>query len=487
MPANDQKTPSNDGACSTFDWVILPAVVMSLGWGLRGYIGGGPLGAMIPGVLVALVLCQNLGFQARAAAAVTAFSAVGIGFGGEMTYGQTLGLLRSSDTFWWGLLGTTLKGGVWGLLGGAVLGLGFFVNRLTSRSLLLALLCLLVGVMIGLHFINQPKLAYFSNPVDRPRDESWAGFLLGTLALLGYLRKFQPDFAPIAWKFAAYGAIGGTIGFGGGSLLLAMQQVLPTQWRWLPCWKFMEFSFGAVLGAALGLAARNVHSRLEMVTYVNTPTSAATHDQIATRRVVGVLVGSLIVAGVFLGWFGHLMPLEVNWQSEALADPRRAIARTLLGFTGLGCVLLLLSRRWDLVAWQVAISVTIVAAAIDWQRDLLPRGEIDVAPLYRGLFVVGVAAISITYVAMWRAGSNSRLTNLFVFAACTLMGIGYLMGLALSDLWWPQPEQVAAAGGRLAYLWQTHRSEILVHAIFTALLAISLTGILRAGRAHSLR
>ena len=36
---------------SLASWILAPAVVMSLGWGLRGYIGGGPFGAMIPGAL----------------------------------------------------------------------------------------------------------------------------------------------------------------------------------------------------------------------------------------------------------------------------------------------------------------------------------------------------------------------------------------------------------------------------------------------------
>jgi len=487
MSDNDLTIPTGNDARSTFDWVILPAVVMSLGWGLRGYIGGGPLGAMIPGALIALVLCQNLGLRAPAAAAVTAFSAIGIGFGGEMTYGQTLGLLRSSDTFWWGLLGTTIKGGVWGLLGGAVFGLGFFVNRLTLKSLLLALLCLLVGVVVGLHFINQPKLVYFSNPVDRPRDESWAGFLLGAAALLGYLRKFEPSYARIAWTFAGYGAIGGAIGFGGGSLLLAMQWHLPDDWRWLPCWKFMEFAFGAIFGAALGMAARTAQPQLKLPHDPGPCPVTSNHGRTpSVSGPMGALIGGLIISGVFLGWLGYLQPLEAHWQSEALSNPCRAIARVLLGFTGLGCVLMLLSRRWDIAAWQVAISVTIVAAAIDWQRDLLPRGEIELAPFYRGMFVVVLAAISTIYVAFWRTGHNPRLANLGVFTTCMLMGIGYLMGLALADLWWPHPERVAAAGSRLAYLWQSYRSEFVVHAIFTTLLAISLVGIVRADRSREM-
>jgi hypothetical protein len=93
--------------------------------------------------------------------------------------------------------------------------------------------------------------------------------------------------------------------------------------------------------------------------------------------------------------------------------------------------------------------------------------------------VVTVAAISIAYVAIWRAGHHPRLAHLAVFATCVLMGIGYLMGLSSADLWWPQPEQVAAAGGHLAYVWQVHRSEILVHAIFTTLFIVSLAGIVQ--------
>ena len=85
---------------------------MMLGWGLRGFIGGGPFGAMIPGAMVALTLCWL--YPRRDVAMLAAFAAVGVGFGGEMTYGQTVGFIVKADTFWWGLLGLALKGAIWG-------------------------------------------------------------------------------------------------------------------------------------------------------------------------------------------------------------------------------------------------------------------------------------------------------------------------------------------------------------------------------------
>ena len=35
-------------------FIIFPAVTMLFGWGLRGYISGGPFGAMIPDAMVAI-------------------------------------------------------------------------------------------------------------------------------------------------------------------------------------------------------------------------------------------------------------------------------------------------------------------------------------------------------------------------------------------------------------------------------------------------
>ena len=80
-----------------FNWLLLPAVAMALGWGLRGYIGGGPLGAMIPGAMVALALCLLLKRDAATTAVVTALAAVGVGFASRR--------VRPKDTFGGGFEG----------------------------------------------------------------------------------------------------------------------------------------------------------------------------------------------------------------------------------------------------------------------------------------------------------------------------------------------------------------------------------------------
>lgn len=456
----------------------MPAVVMSLGWGLRGYIGGGPFGAMIPGALVALMICRFLGFSERTAATVVAFGAFGVGFGGQMTYGQTLGLLRADETFWWGLTGTTLKGGVWGLLGGAVIGLGFSARHMPRRQVAMAFAFLLVGVMVGILEINAPKRIYFSDPINKPRDESWAGLLIGALALLGYVRLAAPKLVGIPARFATYGLIGGAIGFGPGSLFLAIQMRLSDKWSWMPFWKYMEFSFGFAFGAALGLCALHLRDRLASLQAEDEPEPQAVDalDRAAPLSESGILalvVGALVVSGVFAELYFFIGEVIPRLRELPDADARRTVVGVLLGFTGLGCVLMWLSTRWRTVAWQAAISVTITAAAIDWQRDLLPRGDINLPVFWRWAYVVGMAGASILFVHFWQRRASPRLMSLFLFAVCILMAIGYQMGLGMSDIWWPDLEAEAAAGGRGAYLLQKFRGELIVHAIFTTLFVIS--------------
>jgi len=226
---------------------------MCLGWGLRGYIGGGPLGAMIPGAMVAMALClllqrEHAKFSAANGVAA-AFGAVGVGFGGQMTYGQTIGLTMLPETAAWGLLGLTLKGAIWGLLGGAVVATGLIASRLSRRTLMIACAALVTACWIGWKIINEPKLIYFSDPVNKPRPEIWAGLLLAALAWLIVLRQER-----VVWDFAWIAAIGGGIGFGFGGWINALGRTsgwhTPIDW-----WKIMVFTFGFLFGAALGYAS----------------------------------------------------------------------------------------------------------------------------------------------------------------------------------------------------------------------------------------
>ena len=270
---------------------------------------------------------------------IAAFAAIGVGFGGQETYGQTVGLSLQPDTFWWAILGFVIKGAAWGLLGGAFIGLALDRRHYTNRQLLAGFGIMVIGTWLGWRYLNNPKLIYFSNRLDRPREELWAGLWLGGLLLLAWLRSRVPS------MFALYGAIGGGIGFGVGASLQPMGRAV---WAGMPLgwWKAMELTFGALLGLAYVLCAWSLR------------------DQLAGAR-------SSAVAGTALprAFLAAAMAIVLAIVSGQYVPVR-------FDYTIAGAVLASLLLFSESLAWQTAITATCAAFTwdfLDYQTFAPPR------------------------------------------------------------------------------------------------------------------
>ena len=333
---------------------------MSLGWALRGYIGGGPLGAMIPGALVALYLCLLLQRDGDDAAVIAAFGAIGIGFGGQMTYGQTIGLALQPETRWWGLTGLGLKGAIWGLLGGAVLALALVRDRFSFRQIAIGVLAMGLMTQAGWKLINEPKLIYFSNPIDKPRPELWAGLALGALALLGWLND------RVVWSFAKRGAACGGIGFAVGGAIQVAGRGYGPEHPLIGYWKLMELFLGAMLGLGFGSAAWRWRVDLQRRPRVQEVLSEWQH----------VAMGAAVVVGALL----------LN-EAEARAH-----------YTVAGVPMLLIAVKWPAAAWHLAVTTTYAAFSLDFRRN---RPALDPGLLLAGVTLTSFAIAWI--VARWRS------------------------------------------------------------------------------------
>ena len=359
------------------NWILFPALTMSLGWALRGYIGGGPLGAMIPGALVALCLCLLVDRDGDDAAVIAAFGAIGIGFGGQETYGQTIGLAFDPATRWWGLTGLAVKGAVWGLLGGGVLALSMVRQRFSFTQLAIALLAMGLATQAGWKLINEPKLIYFSNPIDKPRPELWAGLGLGAIALLGWLND------RVLWSFAKRGALFGGIGFAvGGAIQVAGHALHPTPL--IGYWKIMELLLGAMLGAAFGSAAWRWRLDLARRPKPEAPLGLAIHVALA----VAVVVAALAI---------HEAPARAS-------------------YTLVGVPLLMLAFYLPAAAWHMAITLTYTAFALDYRKH---HPELPQLPL---LAAVAVTSIAVAWlVARWRSARPLFLVLLWAAVGASLL------------------------------------------------------------------
>jgi len=401
-------------------YIAFPSITMLLGWGLRGYIGGGPFGAMIPGALVAFCLAMLLNLSVEASAVLIVFSAVGIGIGGEMTYGQTLGFLRNPSTVWWGTLGTTGKGGVWGLLGGIIIAIGFFYKKLARKAIITAYLLLLLGMYAGLKLINQPMLIYFSDPA-KPRAESWAALLFGAIVLYFYLRsKLGNNDKKTLSYFAVGGFVSGGLGFGLGGFWMVLGNQLTNSVIFNSWWKVMEFTFGMLLGAGLGLV---VWLRRKVIGVVQINPSSEPifkSGKLAKELFVGLILG-LLIFWIMPTWLDPVVDKGYT-QGSFVCPGWVDLAKMLSNFAFYGFLMLLAIMYFPEAVWQVGITLTFCYAAIDFMQDALPGSDAN-SPftLYFLLILLMTAIVSAFTVYFQRRKNLVRNLFLLLVWSCTIV------------------------------------------------------------------
>lgn len=409
-------------------FILLPAIAMMLGWGLRGHIGGGPFGAMIPGAMVALSISLLLKLPPAFASILVVFGVFGIGLGGEMTYGQTLGFLRNPDTVWWGTAGTTLKGSAWGFLGGAVFSMGFLFHRIPKKIILKGLLLMMAGYFLGFKLINEPMLLYFSDPAN-PRAESWAALLFGAVSLLVYLRfRISTSDFRLVRRFALYGLAGGGLGFGLGGFWMVLGSNLPDVLfkNW---WKAMEFTFGFLLGGAMGLAAWKSRN-------VIIPDETAENEIKKFTLPALTELGILLAVALFIHW---LFPNLIDSVKNAIGSGDgfwlsmiRGVVRVLSTYAFAGFILVLLIIRFPRVSWQLGITLTFCHAAIDLVRDFYPDRQPWDPFTMHFFWVFTMTAIVALLTVYFSRGKNSviHLFQLLIWSGIiiSLLRLGLLSG-----------------------------------------------------------
>ncbi len=262
--------------------MLFGALAGGMAWGIRGQYGhetGAMMAGLAVGLVMSLIFCPA--GNVRQIARAVAWCTVAMGLGGSMTYGQTVGLTHDAELVgnWsalrWGMLGLAIKGGLWIGFGGVFLGMGLSGVRYRVGELLLVWLGVLGLCAFGIWLFNEPfdpanrilPKIYFSDSWEwephaplKPRREVWGGFLLGLAGLLTYLGVKRRD--GLAWRLGLWGVLGGAIGFPLGQSLQAyhawnLDLFRSPDWadidKVINWWNFMETTFGAVMGATLGL------------------------------------------------------------------------------------------------------------------------------------------------------------------------------------------------------------------------------------------
>lgn len=432
--------PSDASAVST---VLLSALAGGMAWGIRGQYGH-ETGAMIAGLLVGLVLVLQLGRGLTAVGAVraVAMATIAMGFGGSMTYGQTVGLTHDPAMVgnWaalrWGLLGLAIKGGLWIGFCGLFLGAGLGGVGYRWREMVGIMTGLLLCYGLGVWVLNRPfdpsnkvlPRVYFSASWEwlpqaklKPRPECWGGFLFALLGGMLWMGRFKRD--GLAWRMALWGMMGGALGFPLGQCIQAFHAWNPQLFtegfgarlqsvmNW---WNWMETTFGFVMGGTLGLGLWRNRQRIA---------------EVAGRSVAPLPWGmelALVLVHTTLMAFEEFGSVE--W-INAFYDPG-----LILGFIPMVAVV---SGRW----WPfwLTLPVTLIPIAGKTLRNLVM--EESLMTPWLGWMLLVVVPVGGAVLLAWRLGRRAHRGSraVQVVAPMLLASAGVYFGLNYAFFRFPWP------------------------------------------------
>ncbi len=231
--------------------LLITALALGLTWALRGHFGheygaawAGSIGAM------ALIIATRRKDWLQNLPAIALLAGLGWGVGGMMSYGIVVGYGRSTDFFnaWYGLVMLGVIGGLYGYIGGGLLGLGLETRKDHKPNW-----ATLIAEMVAIGLLVWAIIIYqFEWNMTPPRSEAWAMTLGAALALAWYCQRNGFGNALVV---AGYSALGAGFGFAFGNFLQVLGATSGISFNW---WNVMEFSLGFFggLGMAYGVTRR---------------------------------------------------------------------------------------------------------------------------------------------------------------------------------------------------------------------------------------
>jgi hypothetical protein len=409
---------------SQWKFIVLPALAMSLGWGLRGQLGHST-GAMVPGALAVLTLCSLLPGKLFSRGLAVGFGAIAFGYGATITTQDTAQLadgqiFRMGNTMALDYTGLAIKGAVWAMVGGAVIGLAFVVSRYRWRDIVIAMAALVVAFPAGWALINKPNPVYFSVT----RHESYGGYLVGCLVMLAWLTFSGHTKVPLV--LAASAAVAGGVGFPLGVFLnsLGLHSVYVRGWHdW---WKVAETTYGAFMGIGLGIGTWLIKDKLPDL-------SSSTEPAInSVPRGYGTLLGLAICAAFVI--------LSVAGIGEWLVPGSIMV-----------CVVAFFPRR---VGWHLGITVTIYVTAVNVVVYWLDEQKIGNAVFLWTMVALVTAAASWAVTGWWNE-RNTAVRKPLLFLMWAIVALTALKTFIEYPVVYPDAQLVAAAGSRWLYTVNT--------------------------------
>lgn len=263
---------------------IIPA--SSYAWGMRGTTIGGEKGAMLPGAIIGslLALFSGILIVQENFYIFSALGAIGMYFGGCMTYGETLSFsmsARPAVDLKKGLKALMLKGFLWFSVFGAIFSTG--VNAVCRAYSIYELIIIFtlapVLALVGLKIFNRPinnnEVVYPKYYFSKTRKEYW-GAMVGILCSLFIINLIKLNAYSLVFTLVCglFGGIGWGIAQG---LQIYIRHYAPessfklikklSENGFFDSWKAMECTLGAIGGLGCAVAFILTYKSFKEITF----------------------------------------------------------------------------------------------------------------------------------------------------------------------------------------------------------------------------
>ena len=217
--------------------ILLVGIAFGTAWAIRGQFGHEP-GAAFAGMIggAALLLVARRSEWYHKMLPMIAMSAIGWGTTGMISYGMVTGYCKAADLLnsTYGFLSLFVIGGLFGLIGGGLVGLSL-TSSSSSKVKWASLLAEMVAGGIIAYFFLIEQVELLMTP---PRNESWAICLGAGAAMVWHMLR---NGHTSALRVAFYAMLGAGFGFSFGNFLQISGDLLQIQFN---MWNVMEYNIG---------------------------------------------------------------------------------------------------------------------------------------------------------------------------------------------------------------------------------------------------
>ena len=228
--------------------ILIVAMACGTAWAIRGQFGHEQGASWAGGIFaLSLILVSKRKDWYSKIYSIAMASAVGWGAGGMMSYGMVVGYGRSSSfpNAFYGLVMLFVIGGLYGILGGGLVGLTLESSKEKKIDWGALLAEMIAGGVLG-YYLFVVQLGWLMTP---PRTEAWSICLGAGLALLWHLARNNYT-SPL--RVSLLSALGAGFGFAFGNFLQTLGASLEIPFN---TWNIMEYSIGFFggIGMAYGV------------------------------------------------------------------------------------------------------------------------------------------------------------------------------------------------------------------------------------------